>query len=101
MISDDATAAVKLYLHSATFLLKRGCYATYRATIPKIMARVRNTPSWPRNRANFSLLWLYSYWNAWANLHRLGKRNTFLASATLILCIVMLSILKLRSTFEA
>jgi hypothetical protein len=28
---------------------------------------VRKTPSWPRSWANFSLLSLYSHWNAWAN----------------------------------
>ena len=36
-------------------------------------------PVLTRSWANFSLLWLYSYWNAWANLHRLGQPNTFLA----------------------
>jgi hypothetical protein len=34
--------------------------------------KVRKTPSWPRSRANFSLLYLYSHINAWANLHLLG-----------------------------
>jgi hypothetical protein len=42
-------------------------------------AKVRQTPSWPRSWANFSLLWLYSRRNAWANLHFLGQPNTFLA----------------------
>jgi hypothetical protein len=37
--------------------------------------QVRKTPSW----ANFSILQLHSQRNAWANLHRLGQRNTFLA----------------------
>ena len=40
---------------------------------------VRKTPSWPRSWANFSLLQLYSYRNAWANLHLLGQLNTVLA----------------------
>jgi hypothetical protein len=39
----------------------------------------RNTPSWPRSWANFSLLQLYSHRNAWANLHLLGQSDTFLA----------------------
>ena len=43
--------------------------------------QVRKTPRWPRSRANFSLLWLYSHSNAWANLHRLGQPNTLLAAA--------------------
>ena len=43
-------------------------------------ARVRKRPSWSRSWANFSLLWLYPYWNAWANLHILGQPNTFLAA---------------------
>jgi hypothetical protein len=34
---------------------------------------VRTTPSWPRSWANSSLLSLYSYGNAWANLHLLGE----------------------------
>jgi NADPH oxidase len=39
--------------------------------------KVRKTPSWPRSWANFSLLWLCSYWNAWANLHLLGHLTPF------------------------
>jgi hypothetical protein len=46
----------------------------------KKAAQVRKTPSWPRSWANFSLSWLYSHWNAWANLHLLGQPNTVLAS---------------------
>jgi hypothetical protein len=42
-------------------------------------AQVRRTPRWPRSWANFSVLWLYSHRNAWANLHLLGQPNTFLA----------------------
>jgi hypothetical protein len=42
-------------------------------------SEVRKIPSWPRSWANFSLLWLYFYRNAWANLHILGQPNTFLA----------------------
>jgi hypothetical protein len=38
--------------------------------------QVRTTPSWPRSWANFSILQLYSYWDAWANLHRLGRLDT-------------------------
>ena len=45
----------------------------------RLEGQVRKTPSWPRSWANFSLLWLCSYWNAWANLHLLGQPNTFLA----------------------
>ena len=41
--------------------------------------QVRMTPSWPRSWANFSLSQLYSHRNAWANLHRLGQPNNFLA----------------------
>jgi hypothetical protein len=41
--------------------------------------KVRKTPSWPRSWANFSLLQLYSRRDSWANLHRLGQPNTFLA----------------------
>ena len=39
-------------------------------------AQVRNTPSWPRSWANFSLFCLYSYRNARANSHPLGQPNT-------------------------
>jgi hypothetical protein len=39
--------------------------------------QVRKTASWPRSWANFSLLWLYSYWNAWSKLHLLGQPDTF------------------------
>jgi hypothetical protein len=45
---------------------------------------VRKTPSWPRSWATFSLLSLYSHWNAWANLRLLecmGQPNIFLARA--------------------
>ena len=48
-----------------------------------MVAQVRETPSWPRSWANFSLLPLYSHRNAWANLHLLGQPNTFLAAAVL------------------
>ena len=41
--------------------------------------QVRTMHSWPRSRANFSLLQLYSHRNAWANLHILGQPNNFLA----------------------
>jgi hypothetical protein len=47
----------------------RGCggrSGTRRGAAP---GQVRQTPSWPRSWANFSLLWLYSHWNVWANLH--------------------------------
>ena len=46
----------------------------------EISAQVRKTPSWPRSWANFSLLSLYSHWNAWANWHLLGQPDTFLAA---------------------
>jgi hypothetical protein len=46
-----------------------------------LRTRVRKTPSWPRNWANFSFLSLYSHRNARANLHLLGQPNTFLAKA--------------------
>ena len=41
--------------------------------------QVRETPSWPRSWATFSLLSRYSHGNAWANLHLLGRPDTFLA----------------------
>jgi hypothetical protein len=41
--------------------------------------QARQTPSWPRSWANFSLFWLYSHRNTWANLHLLGQPDTFLA----------------------
>ena len=41
--------------------------------------KVRKTPIWPRSWANFSLLYLCSHRNAWANLRLLGQLNTFLA----------------------
>jgi hypothetical protein len=45
-------------------------------------SQVKNISSWPRSWANFSLFWLYSHRNAWANLHLLGQPNTFLAADT-------------------
>ena len=42
-------------------------------------AKVRKTPCRLRSWANFSLLWLCSLRNAWADLHRLGQPNTFFA----------------------
>ena len=56
--------------------------AVYRVTgMVHFVEQVRKTPSWPRSWANFSLLWLYSHNNAWANLHLLGQPNTFLAAS--------------------
>ena len=53
---------------------------TRRAAAPAHkLPQVRKAPSWSRSWANCSLLWLYSYWNAWANLHLLGQPNSFLA----------------------
>jgi hypothetical protein len=49
-------------------------------------ALVRKTPYRPRSWANFSLLSLYSRWNAWANLHLLGQPKTFLTDAALLDC---------------
>jgi hypothetical protein len=49
---------------------------------PADAPQVRKTPSWPRSRANFSLLSLYSRRNAWASLHLLGKPDTLLAPGT-------------------
>jgi hypothetical protein len=46
---------------------------------PRDFPQVRTTPSWPRSWANFSLLWLYSDRNTWANLRLLGQPNSFLA----------------------
>ena len=46
-----------------------------------MMTQVRQTPSWPRIWANFSLLWLYSHRTARANSHLMGQPNTFLALA--------------------
>ena len=42
--------------------------------------QVREPPRWPRSWANFSLFWLYSHPNAWANLYLLGQPNAFLAT---------------------
>jgi hypothetical protein len=42
--------------------------------------QVRETPSWPRSRANFSLLHLHSHRIAWANLHRFGQPDILLSS---------------------
>jgi hypothetical protein len=44
-----------------------------------VVLQVRTTSICPRSWASFSLLWLYSHPNAWANLHILGQPNTFLA----------------------
>jgi hypothetical protein len=52
--------------------------------------KVRTTPSWPRSWANFSLLWLYSHRNAWANLHLLVQPNTLLAAGECQIDIVYL-----------
>jgi uncharacterized protein (DUF608 family) len=42
--------------------------------------QVRKMRSWPRSWANFSLLQLYSHRRkTWANLHRLGQPDTFVA----------------------
>jgi hypothetical protein len=41
--------------------------------------QVRETPSWPRSWANFSLLWLSAHRNARASLHLLGQPNAPLA----------------------
>ena len=49
------------------------------AGLRRRLAKVRKTPSWPRSWANFNFLSLYPRRNAWANLHRLGQPNTFLA----------------------
>jgi hypothetical protein len=46
----------------------------------KLAAQVRNTPSWPRCWANFSLLSLCSHRNVWANLCPLDQPNTSLAA---------------------
>ena len=43
------------------------------------LPQVRKTPSWPRSRANFSLLSPYAHRNAWVNVHLLGQHNTFFA----------------------
>jgi hypothetical protein len=51
---------------------------TRRAAAPAQLPQVRKAQSWSRSWANCSLLWLYSDWNAWANLHLLGQPNTFL-----------------------
>jgi hypothetical protein len=46
----------------------------------EVARRARETPSWSRSWANFSLLQLYSHRNSRANLHLLGQPNSFLAS---------------------
>jgi len=43
--------------------------------------QVRETPSWPRRWANFSLFQLYSNRNAWADRHLLGQPDTAHAAA--------------------
>ena len=43
--------------------------------------KVRRPPSWPRRRADFSLLSLYFDRVAWAHLCLLGQPNTFLEQA--------------------
>ena len=48
----------------------------------KTTTQVRKTPS-SRSWAGFSPLSLYPHTNVWANLHRLGQPNTFLAAAVL------------------
>ena len=59
-----------------------GVYCPETSVQPFItVTNVRKTPSWPRSRANFSMLQLYSRRNAWANWHLLGQPNTFLAKA--------------------
>jgi hypothetical protein len=52
----------------------------YGATMAHI-EQVRKTSSWPRNWANFSLLQLYSYRNAWAKSRLVGHPNASLAAA--------------------
>jgi hypothetical protein len=44
------------------------------------LKQVRKTPSWPSSWASFSLFWLYSHRNAWANLRPLGRPDTCLAA---------------------
>jgi hypothetical protein len=62
------------------------CHGTTRfkeemARRPKLQ-QVRKTPSWHRSWANFSRLWMHSHRDAWANWHRLGQLDTFLAPGT-------------------
>ena len=45
---------------------------------------MRRTPCWPRCSSNFSLLWLYAYWNTWSNLDLLGQPNTILSRFSLL-----------------
>jgi hypothetical protein len=88
MIPDDATRAAQRTLESGPGMDDSVASAVVaQLTIPAAdastwrmvcNAQVRKTPSWPRSWANFSLLWLYSYRNAWTNLHFLGQPNTFL-----------------------
>ena len=40
---------------------------------------VRNTLSWPRSWASFSLLSLFPHMNVWANLHLLGLAPSHLS----------------------
>jgi hypothetical protein len=47
-------------------------FSTFEFAQYAIVSKVRKTPSLPRSWANFSLLQLYSYRNARANLHILG-----------------------------
>jgi hypothetical protein len=49
--------------------------------------RRRTAPSWPPKKrwAGFSLFWLYSHGDAQANLHLLGRPDTFLGQAVAIM----------------
>ena len=69
--------------------LSAACVAGVRGAVPQLtVARrlARKTPCWPRSWANFSLLWLYSHWNAWANVHLLGQSNNFLPTGRRSAC---------------
>jgi hypothetical protein len=81
-VGDNASSS----RHSGVYRHKKSNKWTARVThggrhehVGLFGTEVRKTPSWPRSRANFSLLWSYSFWNAWANWHLLGQPNTFLA----------------------
>jgi GNAT superfamily N-acetyltransferase len=59
----------------------QGALKAYAVSMEAMATQVRKAPSWLRSSANFSLSQLCSHRNGWANLHILGRSNTFLATA--------------------
>jgi beta-glucosidase-like glycosyl hydrolase len=65
-VGTDASAAMSLMASQESIVLLRND----RQLLP--LPKVRKMPGWPRSWANFSLVQLYAYSNAWANLSLLG-----------------------------